>query len=195
MGTKIVIMRKMQLFLSCGIIFLLFFAGKPVDCTLKGKFLGGRVKVVSSGADFKVKLVNSNPDLEVKKVSHDNKRCGEWYFVESFQDFTIQFVDHGEDFTIRMPENSNNSNGERLDGCSYKGKMLCGRVKIVTSFADFDIKIDNSFPDLRVKAVNYDSKTCGEWRFVESFPDFTVRIVESFPDFTIRYVESFPGKP
>lgn len=188
-------MKKMQLFLSLGMIFLLFFAGKPIDCTLKGKLLGGRVKVVASNADFKVKLVNSNPDLEVKKVEFGTKKCGEWYFVEYSQDFSIQFVDQGEDFTIRMSANSNRSSGHRLDGSSYKGKMLCGRVKIVTSFADFDVKIDNSFPDLKVKAVTHDSKNCGEWRFVESFPDFTIRIVESFPDFTIRYVESFPGKP
>ena len=39
------------------------------------------------------------------------------------------------------------------------------------------------------------SDDCGEWKFVENFPDFTVRFVESFGDIEIKYVTSFPGLP
>lgn len=77
--------------------------------------------------------------------------------------------------------------------CTYEGTPLHGRVQIVESFADFDVKVTTSFPDLNVKRVASFADECGEWIFVESFPDFTIRLVESFEDFSIRYVESFPG--
>ena len=55
--------------------------------------------------------------------------------------------------------------------CSINGIKLAGKVKVVKSFPD----------------------DCGEWQFVESFPDFTIKYVDSFPDFTIRMTDSFPG--
>ena len=69
----------------------------------------------------------------------------------------------------------------------------CDKVKVVEAFADFKVKIVGSFPDLKVKTVSVFADECGEWQFVESFPDFTVQFVESFPDFTIQFVENFPG--
>lgn len=79
------------------------------------------------------------------------------------------------------------------EDCSCKGIPLYGRVKVVEAFADFKVKIVSSFPDLKVKTVSAFADECGEWQFVESFPDFTVQFVESFPDFTIHFVENFPG--
>ena len=55
------------------------------------------------------------------------------------------------------------------DNCTFNGKPLYGRVKIVDGFADFKVKI------------------------VEEFPDFTIQIVDAFPDFRVKYVDSFPG--
>lgn len=83
----------------------------------------------------------------------------------------------------------------KLDGCSFKGTPLHGRVRIVESFPDFRVKLVESFPDLRVETVTSFPDACGKWQFVDSFPDFTVAFVDSFPDFTIVYVESFPGLP
>lgn len=80
------------------------------------------------------------------------------------------------------------------EDCTCKGIPLHGKVKIVENFADFEVKVVTSFPDLKVKQVNAFADDCGEWEFVESFPDFTVKFVESFPDFTIEFVESFPGR-
>jgi hypothetical protein len=77
--------------------------------------------------------------------------------------------------------------------CSLNGIKLAGKVKVVNSFADFKVKKVSSFPDLEVKEVKSFPDDCGEWKFVESFPDFTIQYVESFPDFTIRMVNSFPG--
>ncbi|MEQ8405846.1 MAG: hypothetical protein RKE49_12170 [Oceanicaulis sp.] len=77
--------------------------------------------------------------------------------------------------------------------CTLDGVPLHGRVQVVEHFADFKVKRVDSFPDLKVAAVDAFADDCGEWRFVESFPDFTITFVDSFPDFTIRYVDRFPG--
>ena len=81
------------------------------------------------------------------------------------------------------------------DACTYEGIELKGKVKIVESFADIEVKAVTSFPDLKVKTVSSFPDDCGEWEFVESFPDFTIKYVESFPDIEIQFVESFPGLP
>lgn len=77
--------------------------------------------------------------------------------------------------------------------CKCKDIPLRGRVKVVESFADFKVQIVDNFADLHVEQVSSFPNDCGQWQFVESFPDFTVQFVESFPDFTIEYVSSFPG--
>ncbi|MGJ3233026.1 MAG: hypothetical protein ACFE0P_14645 [Oceanicaulis sp.] len=77
--------------------------------------------------------------------------------------------------------------------CTLNGVPLHGRVEVVEHFADFDVEIVDGFPDLDVKPVTSFPDECGEWEFVDTFPDFTVRFVDSFPDFTIQYVERFPG--
>ena len=63
------------------------------DCTLKGKKLHGKVKVVQSSPDLKVKVVESFPDA-----------CGKWKLVENFPDFTIQYVENFPDLQIKMVE-------------------------------------------------------------------------------------------
>ena len=77
--------------------------------------------------------------------------------------------------------------------CSINGIKLAGKVKVVKNFADFKVKKVSSFPDIEVKKVNNFPDDCGEWKFVDSFPDFTIQYVDSFPDFTIRMTDSFPG--
>ena len=85
---------------------------------------------------------------------------------------------------------------ESIDAdCRFEGIRLNGKVKVVTSFPDLEVEIVTSFPDLKVKAVESFADRCGEWEFVDSFPDFTIKYVESFPDLTIEMVESFPGLP
>lgn len=77
--------------------------------------------------------------------------------------------------------------------CTYRGKKLAGKVKIVEHFPDFKVEVVTSFPDLKVKPVTSFPDDCGEWQFVENFPDFKIKFVESFPDLEIKFVESFPG--
>jgi hypothetical protein len=75
-----------------------------IDCKCKNIELKGRVKVVTFGADLRIKVVESQPDLRVKKVARSAIECGEWHFVDSGEDFTIQFVNEFPDFTIKYVE-------------------------------------------------------------------------------------------
>ncbi len=83
-------------------------AENPIDkenCTYKGIPLYGKVKVVNSGADFKVFVTNVTLQdvLEVQTVTCGAFRCGQWQFVNAGQDFTIQYVHRGsEDFQVRF---------------------------------------------------------------------------------------------
>ena len=76
--------------------------------------------------------------------------------------------------------------------CSLNGKKLYGRGKVVDVFADFRVQKVSAFPDLKVKETPF-PQSCGEWQFVDAFPDFTIEYVDAFPDFTIEYVDAFPG--
>lgn len=79
--------------------------------------------------------------------------------------------------------------------CTFKGKKLQGKVKVVQHFADFKVKIVEHFQDLSVQTVEHFPDSCGKWQFVEHFPDFTITYVDHFPDFTIKKVQHFPGVP
>lgn len=80
-----------------------------------------------------------------------------------------------------------------ISGCSYNGKALKGKVKVVSSHADIKVQIVSSHPDLKVKKVSSSGSSCGEWQFVDSHPDFTIQFVNSHPDIKVQYVSSFPG--
>ena len=89
------------------LIFLLFgaavFSGNiSGECTLNGKRLYGKVRVVSSMADFKVEAVNSGADLKVEKVDMFSDSCGKWEFSDMFSDFTVEFVNVNSDFKIEF---------------------------------------------------------------------------------------------
>ncbi len=69
-------------------------------CECKGLPLYGKVRVVNSFATFKVKVVSSFADLNVETVNSFATSCGQWQFVDSFEDFSVEFVDSFEDFSI-----------------------------------------------------------------------------------------------
>jgi hypothetical protein len=81
------------------------------------------------------------------------------------------------------------------EDCTFRGIKLAGKVKVVDSFPDIRVKAVSRFPDVKVKRVESFADECGEWQFVESFPDFKIQYVESFPDVEVTWVESFPGLP
>ena len=95
----------------------------------------------------------------------------------------------------KREENTEKDTGKISSDGYFKGKKLCGRVQVVESFPDFQVEEVNSFPDLKVQKVMICPNDIGQWEFVDSFPDFTIKYVNSFPDFTIQFVDSFPGLP
>lgn len=72
------------------------------DGYFKNIRLAGRVKVVDSFPDIKVRVVSSFPDLKVKTVSSFPDDIGEWQFVDYGEDFTVKFVDSFEDIRIEF---------------------------------------------------------------------------------------------
>jgi hypothetical protein len=71
------------------------------NCTLKGKQLWGKVKIVDSFPDIKIQIVKSFPDLKVKKVTSHPDGCGEWKFVKSFPDIKVQIVTSFPDIKVK----------------------------------------------------------------------------------------------
>ena len=94
-------------------------------------------------------------------------------------------------FSAFAPENPVTSAG------LCKGIRLAGRVRVVSSHENFRVRVVSSHEDLRVRRVDHTGASAsfavGEWKFVDSHPDFTVRFVDDHADFTIRYVDSHPG--
>ena len=62
------------------------------ECTCKGKFLSGIVRIVEYNEDFRVKIVEYNEDLIVHKSnSSAPSTCGYWNFnQEMIPKFTIK---------------------------------------------------------------------------------------------------------
>ena len=174
----------------------------PYTYTYKGKTVYGKVKVVSSNQDFKVKIVNSSEDISIIKTEHSPRNKGEWQFVESGEDIKVKLVSSGEDFTVKFAtgrsevrDSGSDSFDKKIDpsNCTFHGIPLKGKVKIVTSFADFNVKEVENYQDISIKVVDNYPDDCGEWQFVDSYPDFTIKFVESYPDVTIKFVNNYPG--
>jgi hypothetical protein len=199
---KIIFRVALMFVLASGIPVMAF--GQKLDaytCTANGKQLYGKVKIVKHFGDFKVKVVSHNADLNVDTTRSRPSQCGEWKFVQHFEDFSIELVNFSPDFTISYGKPAgvtkyalqHQKPATNEATCTFGGIRLYGKVKVVTSFADLKVKIVNSFPDLEVKTVTSFPDKCGEWQFVETFPDFTIQFVENFEDISIKFVGSFPG--
>ena len=82
--------------------------------------------------------------------------------------------------------------------CEFQGHRLMGKVRIVDSFPDFNVKIidEENRAELRVRKLSVGTaEVCGEWQIVDGLADFTVRFVESGEDFRIVFVKDDPGIP
>jgi hypothetical protein len=89
--------------LSSGTISTARGAGGKVggDCTLKGKKLYGKVKIVEAFPDLKVQIVDAFPDLKVQVVDAFPDKCGKWKMVDAFPDVKIQIVTAFPDLKIK----------------------------------------------------------------------------------------------
>jgi len=71
------------------------------DCTLKGKKLYGRLKIVDAFPDLKVQVVDAFQDLKVQVVDAFPDKCGKWKMVDAFPDVKIQKVTAFPDLKIQ----------------------------------------------------------------------------------------------
>jgi hypothetical protein len=71
------------------------------DCTLKGKKLYGKIKIVDAFPDLKVQVVDAFPDLKVQVVDAFPDKCGKWKMVDAFPDVKIQMVTAFPDLKIK----------------------------------------------------------------------------------------------
>jgi hypothetical protein len=71
-------------------------------CLYNGEYLVGRVKVVTYDADYRVQLVNRAANLIVYQTDSRATICGQWQFVNTNYDFSIQLVNTAADFTISI---------------------------------------------------------------------------------------------
>lgn len=73
---------------------------------------------------------------------------------------------------------------------------LMGRVKVVRNAAKYKVKVVHSAPDVYVEKIWWENPSQpGQWKFVDSAPDFTIQYVESGQDFTIAFTSAEPGCP
>jgi hypothetical protein len=107
----------------------------------------------------------------------------------------VQAGEVTEQTNLGPASNDSMGTGSIAADCTFRGKKLGGKVKVVDSFPDIRVKAVTSFPDLKVKKVTSFADSCGEWQFVDSFPDLKIQYVDSFPDIEIAWVDSFPGMP
>lgn len=89
------------------------------------------------------------------------------------------------------------AHGKVSKDCTFKGKSLNGKVKIVEYGEDFKVKVVSALEDLKVQQVdNWLFSECGKWQFMNNgMEDFKVKFVEFGEDFTIRFVTVLPGVP
>ena len=79
------------------------------------------------------------------------------------------------------------------DDCTCKEIPLFGRVRVVSSYADFKVEVVTAFEDIKIDTTKTITNKCGQWQIVNDFPDFTVQFVNAFPDFKVRFVTAFEG--
>ena len=82
-----------------------------------------------------------------------------------------------------------------LWGFAIAQKPFMGKVRVVSHNADYKVKIDTVFPDLKVQFVNITPYKTGQWQKVDFGEDFTIMYVSYGEDFSIMPVSKFPGLP
>ena len=73
-------------------------------------------------------------------------------------------------------------------------EKLYGRIQVVESGADYNVRLLQSGADLRVKIVESGENQIGRWKFVESGADFRVKFwVGGGGDISVCFVETGEG--
>jgi hypothetical protein len=81
----------------------------PQDCKINGISMNAKVRIVFwyDRPTFKVRAVkdgDGGEDLTVRFITNtrSSSLCGQWELVSGGEDFTVAFVENGEDFTVRI---------------------------------------------------------------------------------------------
>jgi hypothetical protein len=77
--------------------------------------------------------------------------------------------------------------------CSFNGKKLYGRVRIVNAGEDVKVRIVNAGENLRVEFSSIEYSQCGRWFFSQSGENVKIRFVEAGEDITVRVHPNNPG--
>ncbi|MBO4372193.1 MAG: hypothetical protein J5826_04605 [Bacteroidales bacterium] len=77
--------------------------------------------------------------------------------------------------------------------CTCNGYPLYGRMQVVETGADLDVRVVESSADIDVVIVKNLPNDCGQWQFVNTLPDVKIRFVKSLQDLDVRFVETMPG--
>ena len=84
---------------------------KPENCMFKGYSMNARVRIISetSRPTFRVRVLEDGQggeDLTVRFIKNTRSTCdcGQWEIVDTREDFTVAFVESGEDFVVRITE-------------------------------------------------------------------------------------------
>ncbi len=79
--------------------------------------------------------------------------------------------------------------------CIYNGRLMTGRVKVVSFDANYRVKLVQLNPDLLVTESRGRPMGCGSWQFVNQNFDFTIQLVTEAEDFTIAISRQRGNRP
>lgn len=77
--------------------------------------------------------------------------------------------------------------------CTFKGKKLYGKVRIVNYGEDIKVRIVNYNSDIKIRYVDYSPSSCGKWQKVNYGEDIKVRFVDSGQDIKVEIVNNGEG--
>lgn len=89
--------------------------------------------------------------------------------------------------SFNSPDNPEQKGFDK-ETCTFNGKKLYGKIKIVDSFEDVKVKVVNSLEDIEVNITNSLADECGEWIIVDSHEDIRVKYVDSLEDIKIKFI-------
>lgn len=79
--------------------------------------------------------------------------------------------------------------------CIYNGRLMTGRVKVVSFDANYRVKLVQLKPDLLVTESRGRPMGCGSWQFVNHNYDFTIQLVTEAEDFTVAIARERGNRP
>lgn len=77
--------------------------------------------------------------------------------------------------------------------CTFKGKALWGKVRIVTYGEDLKIRPVAYGADLKVRIKDFGADRCGQWKMVSYGENLKIRFVDYGEDLKVQFVSFGEG--